>query len=172
MKYYDEHGNEIDFEEIDLEKGFTRTEDRVKEHHDAIPYKEAEGHTYPGIYYFSDHTSYSTTGEDDPHILKINDTHWDYKNIDDNEDKTVFGIDLIYVEDEPEQEAKPEWDEFETVVIYHAYTDEELQNIQSAKAKQESMDAFFNDNSGPNRLDNAETTIDDLILTMADMIAG
>lgn len=68
------------------------------------------------------------------------------------------GKDVAKVVDVPGVEAKDAWDEYETVQRYIPYTDEELEerNRQTLESRVEVL----------------ETTTDDMILLMADLIGG
>ena len=64
-------------------------------------------------------------------------------------------------------------DDYETVVLWHEYTEEELLQIQEMEKQQEKNeqnDQFLS--TAPSRLDDIELSQKELILVMADMIGG
>ena len=68
------------------------------------------------------------------------------------------GKDIAKVIDVPGVEAREAWDEFETVQRYIPYTDEELEERNRPTLE--------------SRVETLETTTDDMILLMADLIGG
>lgn len=64
-------------------------------------------------------------------------------------------------------------DDYETVELWHEYTEEELLQIQEMEKQQEKNeqnDQFLS--TAPSRLDDVELSQKELILVMADMIGG
>ena len=72
------------------------------------------------------------------------------------------GKDVQKVVDVPGVEAKEAWDEYETIKRYVPYTEEELAALEEAR----------NRPTLESRVDVLETTTDDMILLMADLIGG
>lgn len=72
------------------------------------------------------------------------------------------GKDVVKVVDVPGVEAKDAWDEYETILRYVPYTEEELAALEEARNKP----------TLESRVDVLETTTDDMILLMADLIGG
>ena len=72
------------------------------------------------------------------------------------------GKDVVKVIDVPGVEAKDAWDEYETIKRYVPYTEEELDALEEARNKP----------TLESRVDVLETTTDDMILLMADLIGG
>ena len=72
------------------------------------------------------------------------------------------GKDVVKVVDVPGVEAKDAWDEYETIKRYVPYTEEELAALEEARNKLTLED----------RVEALETTTDDMILLMADLIGG
>ena len=72
------------------------------------------------------------------------------------------GKDVVKVVDVPGVEAKDAWDEYETIKRYVPYTEEELAALEEARNKPTLED----------RVETLETTTDDMILLMADLIGG
>ena len=72
------------------------------------------------------------------------------------------GKDVVKVVDVPGVEAKDAWDEYETIKRYVPYTEEELAALEEARNKLTLED----------RVDVLETTTDDMILLMAELIGG
>ena len=72
------------------------------------------------------------------------------------------GKDVVKVVDVPWVEAKDAWDEYETIKRYVPYTEEELAAMEEAR----------NRPTLESRVDVLETTTDDMILLMAELIGG
>lgn len=72
------------------------------------------------------------------------------------------GKDVVKVIDVPGVEAKDAWDEYETIKRYVPYTEEELAALEEARNRPTLED----------RVGVLETTTDDMILLMADLIGG
>ena len=72
------------------------------------------------------------------------------------------GKDVVKVVDVPGVEAKDAWDEYETIKRYVPYTEEELAALEEARNKP----------TLESRVETLETTTDDMILLMADLIGG
>ena len=72
------------------------------------------------------------------------------------------GKDVVKVVDVPWVEAKAAWDEYETIRRYVPYTEEELAALEEARNRPTLED----------RVETLETTTDDMILLMAELIGG
>ena len=72
------------------------------------------------------------------------------------------GKDVVKVIDVPGMEAKDAWDEYETIKRYVPYTEEELAALEEARNKP----------TLESRVETLETTTDDMILLMAELIGG
>ena len=72
------------------------------------------------------------------------------------------GKDVVKVIDVPGVEAKDAWDEYETIKRYVPYTEEELAALEEARNKP----------TLESRVETLETTTDDMILLMAELIGG
>ena len=72
------------------------------------------------------------------------------------------GKDVVKVIDVPGMEAKDAWDEYGTIKRYVPYTEEELAALEEARNKP----------TLESRVETLETTTDDMILLMADLIGG
>lgn len=72
------------------------------------------------------------------------------------------GKDVQRVVDVPGVEAKPAWDEEIPIQIYAPYTQEELDRMEAERSKPTQEE----------RITQLETTTDDIILMMADLIGG
>ena len=84
---------------------------------------------------------------------------WHYETI---QEYPGGGRDVVKVIDVPGVEAKDAWDEYETIKRYVPYTEEELAALEEARNKP----------TLESRVDVLETTTDDMILLMADLIGG
>ena len=84
---------------------------------------------------------------------------WHYETI---QEYPGGGKDVVKVVDVPGVEAKDAWDEYETIKRYVPYTEEELA----------ALDAKRNKPTLESRVETLETTADDMILLMAELIGG
>ena len=84
---------------------------------------------------------------------------WHYETI---KEYPGGGRDVVKVVDVPGVEAKDAWDEYETIKRYVPYTEEELAALEEARNKPTLED----------RVGTLETTTDDMILLMAELIGG
>ena len=84
---------------------------------------------------------------------------WHYETVN---DYLNGGKDVVKVIDVPGVEAKDAWDEYETIKRYVPYTEEELAALEEARNKP----------TLESRVETLETTTDDMILLMADLIGG
>ena len=84
---------------------------------------------------------------------------WHYETI---QEYPSGGRDVVKVVDVPGVEAKAAWDEYETIKRYVPYTEEELAALEEAR----------NRPTLESRVETLETTTDDMILLMAELIGG
>lgn len=84
---------------------------------------------------------------------------WHYETI---KEYPGGGRDVVKVVDVPWVEAKAAWDEYETIKRYVPYTEEELAAMEEAR----------NRPTMESRVETLETTTDDMILLMAELIGG
>ena len=84
---------------------------------------------------------------------------WHYETI---QEYPGGGRDVVKVVDVPWVEAKAAWDEYETIKRYVPYTEEELAALEEAR----------NRPTLESRVETLETTTDDMILLMAELIGG
>ena len=180
MRILNEQDEEIQEEDVDLEKGYLMPDKVFVAHHDAIEAKSEEGHYYPETVYFEDDTSYSVqwADENDPHITPNEDgVSFEYVSLEGEDEKEVRGMDVKWIIDQEQQEAKEAYDEYEDIQRYKLWTEEELQQQAEQKAEAEKRENFMS--TGPDRLDNAEsnidvvsTNVDDITMLLADMIGA
>lgn len=107
---------------------------------------------------FANGEIYTVESENDPHIVVIDAEKgiFNYKNLEGEEEKVVVGQVVTAVIDSPMIPAK---DEVHTFYRYILYTEEEL-------AQREFLI------NGPVLLAEAQETIDDLLLTIAELVGG
>lgn len=149
---YDETNQEIT--EPDLTLGYLKKE-TFTTHHDMVP----EVWHYEVISFeFTNGEVYAPSGLDDPHIEIVDAKKgiFKYVNLPEEESKVVAGQTISPQLDSP---MIPAWDETNTIYRYVLYTEKEL------------ADKEFLEN-GPQRLLEAQQTIEDLILVIADLIGA
>ena len=166
-KTEDSQGHELDPDTIDYSKGYTTTETRIISDNPAVEYKQEVIHFEVDTFYFEDGTSYKPESTEDPHIRVIDDKQGVFGYVDQGEGKTLLGIDLKTIIDEPEVQARDRYYEVEYVNVYTPYT-EELAEQEAAKKENETKQVFLT--TGPERLNTTESNVEDLTLMMAEMI--
>lgn len=110
----DAHGNELQYDDIDLNAG-KLVDETITVHHDAVEGVEEVSHVEVLKEYYE-------TGPDGTPVL------------DEDGHKIVFGKDVKTIIDVPGVEAKDAWDEQEEIQRYVPYTAEELDKIAKEKA--------------------------------------
>lgn len=151
MRIIDINGQELTPEEADLTLGYLREEELL------IADIPEQSHKFVGAFYFDDHTRYIVESEDDPHVKIISSSLGFFDYIpDEGETRKMRGMDIIKVIDTPASK------EYETILRYLLYTEEEL--IQRGL---------------PARMDTAEESIeetnvnlDDIVLLLAEVLGG
>lgn len=170
MRILDEKDFELNPDEIDYELGYLTPDSIFIAHHEAEPEEPEVNHLEVTTFYFEDGSKLVVDSPDDPHIITIDNKSgkFDYKNLPGEKEKTVRGIDLKSVVDIPRKEAKEAWDETESIQRYILFTPEELAEQKAQKEKQERESTFLA--TGPERLDDAEVSVEDLTLMVAEMM--
>lgn len=184
MRILDKDDNEIQMDDIDLDKGQLISEQKIIKEHPAQERVEAIQHYKVKTFYFSDGTSLEIKDENDPHVVveDLDNGVFGYQNLPGEEEKSVHGIELEYVTDKEGQEPKEAWTEYEDIQRWLPYTEEELQakeEEQKRQAKQQQLldtglDSIEALNSradaAENRMHETEMTLDDVVLMMADIV--
>ena len=178
MRILDEQDQELQQEDLNLTLGYLVSDQILKEHHDAVPEVQEEGHYYPKTFYFMDGSDYKvdTEGENDPCVEPNEDgVSFNYVAPEGEEPREYKGCDVKYIIDVEHQDAKEAYDEMEDIQRYKLYTAEELKKRQAAEEKAQKREEFMT--TGPDRLSTAETdidtvtaSVDDITTLMADMI--
>lgn len=175
---------ELQEENLDLEAGYLQPDRLFVQHHDEVEAQERQFHYTVKAFYFDDGSSVEIESEDDPRI-GIDDAEkglFHYEPLAGENARKLRGIDLKEIEDVPAVAGQAAWDEYEDIQRYIEYTEEELE----AKAAQEAAAAEAAERAAaretfletaPERLNDAEDnieeangTIEDLILIMADLV--
>lgn len=152
--------------EPDLTLGYLRKE-YFTVHHGSIP---EHWHYKVVSFKFSNGEKYIVENENDPHIEVIDSQEgiFKYKNLEGEEKQTVVSQTIAPVQDTP---FTPAWDETKTIYRYVLYTTEEL----AQKNFVEAGPALLNEaqqtiQSLMSTVQEAQATIDDLLLVLADLI--
>ena len=180
MRILDEQDQEIQESDVDLNLGYLKSDQILKEHHEAVPEIEEEGHYYPETFYFMDDTEYKVDveGENDPHVKANEDgVSFSYIPGEEEAEREFKGCDVKYIIDVEHQDAKEAYDEMEDIQRYKLYTKEQLEENRKNREEAEKRENFMS--TGPDRLDNAEsnidtvsTNVDDITMLLADMIGA
>lgn len=149
---FDQTNTEITDPNLDL--GYLHKEYFTK-HHDMVP---EVWHYEVREFGFTDGEIYIPTGQSDPHIEIIDDQKgiFKYKNLEGEPERVVCNQTIAPVVD---SEMVPAWDETITYYRYILYTEKELSDRKFLA-------------EGPALLAEAQGTIEDLLLVIADLVGG
>lgn len=138
----------------DLELGYLRKEE-FNIHHESIP---EQWHYKVVSFRFTDGEVYKVEDENDSHV-KIIDSQkgiFNYQSLDGEPERTIVGQTIAPIIDNA---LIPAWDEIKTFYRYVPYTEKELSDKEFLA-------------SGPASLAEAQETIEDLLLVIADLLGG
>ena len=182
MRILDEQDQELQQEDINLTLGYLVSDQILKEHHDAVPEVQEEGHYYPETFYFMDDTEYKVDaeGENDPHVEANEDgVSFSYIPGEGESEREFKGCDVKYIIDVEHQDAKEAYDEMEDIQRYKLYTEEQLREnaVNQANAeKQERLSAqaisLMSFMAAPMSLEMTDDEVQNFALIMPDFIAG
>lgn len=171
--YVDEQGNEIpesqrDFSDINGYWEITHEKDHYEEGTKPTP---LISHFIVKRVYFTNNTFYEPS-LDDPHIKVIdaNNGVFEYVFLEGEEKKEVRNLETEEIIEQNYRPGIPGHWEYNTINIYHPYTQEERQSILDEYALQEKRQLLID--TGADRLSDAEATMEDLVLMMADIAGG
>lgn len=138
----------------DLTIGYLRKE-YFTIHHETVPEK---WHYEIRSFDFSNGEKYTVESQDDPHVLHVDDNRgiFVYQSLEGEPERIVTGQTTVAIIDQPLIEAH---DEQKVFYRYVLYTEKEL------------ADREFLAN-GPTALTEAQETIDELLLVIADLLGG
>lgn len=165
----DENDHEITMDDVDLELGYLRLDQILKERHEAIEFQEEQWHYAVTCYYFENGSEMKITDEDDPHIERIDADNGVFGFIPQNEEEeqlAVKGIDLKQEVDKERVDAKEAWDEYENIQRYILYTQEELDAKREREEQQAKREEFMG--TGPDRLSSVEEDVGDLSIILSE----
>lgn len=151
MRIIDIDGNELSPEDVDLSIGYLREEELL------IADIQEQSHKFVSEFYFDDHTRYTVTSEDDPHVKIISTSlgYFDYIP-DEGETRVLRGANIIKVVDVPASK------QYETILRYLLYTEEELIQHQLPDRM----------NTAEEAIQETDTNVEDLILLLAEVLGG
>lgn len=182
MRILDEQDQELQQEDLNLTLGYLVSDQILKEHHDAVPEVQEEGHYYPETFYFMDGSEYKvdTEGENDPRVEPNEDgVSFNYVAPEGEEPRKYKGCDVKYIIDVEHQDAKEAYDEMEDIQRYKLYTEEQLREnaVNQANAeKQERLSAqatsLMSFMVAPMSLEMTDDEVQNFALIMPDFIAG
>lgn len=182
MRILDENDQELQQEDLNLTLGYLVSDQILKEHHDAVPEVQEEGHYYPETFYFMDGSEYkvNTESENDPCVEPNEDgVSFNYVAPEGEEPREYKGCDVKYIIDVEHQDAKEAYDEMEDIQRYKLYTEEQLREnaVNQANAeKQEKLSAqaisLMSFMAAPMSLEMTDDEVQNFALIMPDFIAG
>lgn len=148
----DQSNQEI--ENPDLTLGYLKKE-YFTVHHESVPEK---WHYQITSFDFSDGEIYTVESQSDPHVQIVDSKRgiFNYVPLEGEEKRIVTGQTISAVID---QQMAPAWDETKTFYRYVLYSEKELAE----------KDFLVN---GPKSLADAQETIDELLLVIADLLGG
>ena len=151
MRIIDIDGNELSPEDVDLTLGYLQEEELL------IADIQEQSHLFVSEFYFDDHTRYTVQSEDDPHVRIISSSlgYFDYIP-DEGETRKMRGSNIIKVIDVPATK------EYETVLRYLLYTEEEI--VQ--RELPERMD------TAEEAIEETDMNVEDIILLLAEVLGG
>lgn len=184
MRILDKDDNELQLEDLDLDKGQLLLEQKIIKEHPAQERVEAIQHYKVKTFYFSDGTSLDIEDEHDPHVIveDLDAGCFSYQNLPGEEEKTVHGIELEYVTDKEGQEPREAWTEYEDIQRWIPYTEEELQARKEEEERQAKQQQLLNTgldsiealnlraDAAENHIHETQVTLDDVVLMMADIV--
>ena len=171
MKIYDEADNEITEDEVDTSKGRLVSDKKFVAHHDAVEAKDEEKHYRVKTIYFEDSEPITIEGDNvDSHIQIEDAKSGRFLYVDQGENRTFRGMDLEEVIESEKQEAAEAYDEYEDIQRYKLFTEEELKTRQEQQEKAQKQQEFME--NGPDTLAANTESINDLYVTLADVVAG
>ena len=182
MRILDENDQELQQEDLNLTLGYLVSDQILKEHHDAVPEVQEEGHYYPETFYFMDGSQYEvdTESENDPCVEPNEDgVSFNYVAPEGEEPREYKGCDVKYIIDVEHQDAKEAYDEMEDIQRYKLYTEEQLREnaVNQANAeRQEKLSAqaisLMSFMAAPMSLEMTDDEVQNFALIMPDFIAG
>ena len=182
MRILDENDQELQQEDLNLTLGYLVNDQILKEHHDATPEVQEEGHYYPETFYFIDGSQYKvdTESENDPCVEPNEDgVSFNYVAPEGEEPREYKGCDVKYIIDVEYQEAKEAYDEMENIQRYKLYTEDQLREnavTQANAEKQEKLSAqaisLMSFIAAPASLEMTDDEVQNFALIMPDFIAG
>jgi len=92
IRILNEDDEEITMDEVDLELGYLRPDQLLKEHHEAIEFQEEQWHYAVACFYFEDGSELKVESEDDPHIEKIDADNGVFGFIPQNEEEEQLAV--------------------------------------------------------------------------------
>lgn len=120
LRILNEDDVEIQPDEVDYRLGTLDDDKLFVQHHEAQEYVPERSHYRPTKIYGADGETYEVQGEDDPNVVKDGDS---FALADGT---PAFGVDVELVVDQEEIQAHGEYDEYEDILRYRLFSDEEL----------------------------------------------
>ena len=179
MKILDKSNRELQYSDIDFNKGYLKPDVIITKHHDAIVEQQEETHYECCRIGFDDGTSLdiSELGNQDPHIRIVDADQALFEYVDQNDGKVCRGIEIQTIIDKPFVPRREAWNETEDIQRYIEYTPSEIEERRLAQEKEQKTEKFLAE--GPTALaatakatsDNS-TSIEDINLLIADLIGA
>lgn len=182
MRILNEQDEEIQESDVNHTLGYLVGDQVLKEHHEAVPEVQEEGHYYPETFYFMDGSQYKvdTEGENDPCVEPNEDgVSFNYVAPEGEEPREYRGCDVKYIIDVEHQDAKEAYDEMENIQRYKLYTEEQLRENainQAAAEKQEKLStltaSLISSMAAPMSREMTDDEVQNFALIIPDVIAG
>ena len=134
VKIVNQDGDEITMGDVDLEKGYLKPTQVVKQTHPAVPEQQEKGHSEPKAVYLSDGSEVSV-GPDSEGVSNVTDGDFDY-TLPEGDGRVVIGKEVRWVVDQPYVSPQDAWDEYEEAQQYVLYTEDELADMAAERRQQ------------------------------------
>ncbi len=158
MRIFDEQGQELDLENIDLSLGYLKNEKLFLQHSPRIT------HYKVNCFIFDDNSHYYPVDENDSHIKVINAEKGQFDYIPDKDETRVLKGAAIGLVVDKEAE-----DIYEDIQRYILYREDELELRELPSRMNNAEDSIVETQEN---LEEANLNIEDLILLMAEILGG
>lgn len=169
MKYVDADLNPIDEKDCDLSKGYIRPFQKKVATIPATPYIPEQGYYQIKDVFFDNGEAVYDIDPADKRIETVDPANGQYAFID-TDGRKVKNITLKWITTVPAQPARQEWEQYEEYLQYIVYTEEELEQKAAFEAAQKKQQDFLS--NGAEKIETMGITLDELVLSVADMIGA
>lgn len=162
MEIFDEKDNLISPSDVNGHEGYLEVEEVFVKHHPAIAGIDEIGHYEPIEFHFTDNTSYTPIGLDDPHIVVLNNTtgEFSFQSLGDYDDKELDCVNVQFIVDQKGQPSVDAWDEYKYIQRYKLFTEAEKEKKRIQEKEEEVKENFLR--TGAAKLEKLEQRVAEL----------